>query len=77
MQKCCQGVREVCKLSVLGQWPGFDLLVLEFFSRARVLCGWIKEYSYLHTGFKDLSPDLDIIYFDCHHWRTYLPVLTP
>lgn len=56
MHLCCQGVCEVCKLSVLGLQPRFDPRGFLFFTQAGILSGWIQDCSVF--GFTDLSPDL-------------------
>lgn len=61
MQKCCQGLCEVCKLLVLGLRAGTDPLDFEVFAKARFPCGWDQDCSYF--GFAvDLSADIGI------HW---------
>lgn len=56
MQKCCQGLCEVCKLLVLGLRAGTDPLDFEVFAKARFPCGSDQDCSYF--GFAvDLRAD--------------------
>lgn len=75
MCEFCQRVCELCQSSVLGLRTKFVCFLFELFITVWFIFCWTQPCS--NPGFtNDLNLDLEGLYFDRNHWRTYFFVLS-